>query len=119
MTNDFNRPNPDLRTTPTSDRRSSWAMWIGIAVVVLIIALAATYWPRTSETPATPPAGETTTTTPPATSTAPATPPASRARARNPASGNSAGRNAAGRRASASNAAGNTACAAVMKEPAN
>lgn len=77
MTNDFNRPGPDLRTTPTTERRSPWTMWIGIAVVVLIIALAAIYWPRRSETPATPPAGETTTTTPPATSTAPATPPAS------------------------------------------
>ncbi|MFP3544645.1 hypothetical protein SB748_14345 [Rhizobium sp. SIMBA_035] len=77
MTNDFNRPNPDLRTTPpVADRRSPWTMWIGIAAVIVIIALAASYWPRSGPAPATAPAGETSTTTTPAAPAAPATPPA-------------------------------------------
>ncbi|MGO4570043.1 hypothetical protein AB4Z52_34690 [Rhizobium sp. 2YAF20] len=75
MTNDFNRPNPDLRTTPLRDR-PGWAMWASVAAVVVILALAWSLWPRTSSQPVTAPAGETSTTQPPVTSTAPATQPA-------------------------------------------
>ncbi|PZM13713.1 hypothetical protein CPY51_12565 [Rhizobium tubonense] len=74
MTNDFNRPNPDLRTTPIRDR-SPWTMWASVAAAIVVLALAWSYWPRTSAPPVTAPA-ETSTTQPPATTTAPATPPA-------------------------------------------
>lgn len=73
MTDDFNRPTPDLRTTPVRNR-SPWTMWISLAAIVVILALAWSYWPRTGAPPVSPPAAETTTTTPPASTMTPATP---------------------------------------------
>lgn len=75
MSNDLNRPSPDLRTTPLS-RRPPWAQWVVILGAIILAALAWSFWPRTSPTDATAPPAQTTTTQPPATATPPATAPA-------------------------------------------
>jgi hypothetical protein len=75
MSNDPNGPSPDLRTTSLS-RRLPWVPWVVILAAIILAALAWNFWPRTSPTDATAPAGQTTTTQPPATTTPPATAPA-------------------------------------------
>ncbi|EJK84622.1 hypothetical protein PMI03_02576, partial [Rhizobium sp. AP16] len=39
MSNDFNRPNPDLGTPPLS-RRPPWASWLVILAAAVVAALA-------------------------------------------------------------------------------
>ncbi|WP_158704528.1 hypothetical protein [Rhizobium sp. NXC24] len=75
MSNDLNRPtpNPDIRTTPV--RRQPWMPWVAILAVILVAALAWSFWPHASTTNPNAPA-QTTTTQPPTTTTPPATAPA-------------------------------------------
>ncbi len=71
MSNDINKPTPNLRTPM---RSTTWTPWIAILAVILVEALAWNFWPHASVIKSDVPPAKTNTTQAPATA-APATTP--------------------------------------------
>lgn len=72
MSNNINKPRPDLRTTPAPQQ--PWMSWIAVLVIIVVAALTWGFWPHSNTISSNAPAQ--TTTQQPATATPPATAPA-------------------------------------------